>query len=970
MARRRYDYRWKEVQIINGYAVLLAYMIFSIRGIGLLVVTWTTVVLLGGFVSMIDEHDFWRLTVITLVQILWINASFLERMTSVWDMDSSSKTVKNLMTRKWQLANKARGGHPKLAVIQRVVAAVRVVVGWVLAVIHNVLLNLCILSAASLFAFGLLVTTSISIYGLVKHDYYGEDGDRRNMYPAHNVLYVLCVAQGAVFLYIFVLFRWEKTIVNQVSQAYGFQDGDRVVMNYCEETRWECNTKPSSADKRNLITYAIELVESKSSSSCLSGTLILDRLLTRQYSDKIKAPTLMEQEEEKQRQRQQQLQKQKRLDLEGKAEAQLIEKEEAKEEGRKSMEERKKREERRKKRQQREEAIIAQQRTVIKRLIGSASSTHILQKLLRTLDSRRSYDKKIREAAARIVEHVASGIRLEQFPGGINNISSLIDNFEEYRRLQPDESASLTSNTDEATTATVPPSSNTDENNGDEEEQGSYSSSESESEPEPEPESESEPASEYSESEPESESYNGISRPLSSNKPLNGYKDLVLTGLSILWRLAGSEDNCIIINNTKHLVSKIMAPVSYDLVHRTHHSAWSTSVVEASMKVMLRLIATAKNTNGDTAADLCRQTSNKGAITTMEKIVTCEECKGGELQMTAMQILVQLGRCSFTKMLVDLFIKGNCSDVSIRKTAGKELVLLFLDSKSVAALLPKEENDEFVDGLAELVSQVGNDNECRKSAAEILEHMCIHYTENDKYLRCQKEENAEKLRERKENDDYLSTIKNAMASAMPKVLREIIFDHGLTGEEGKPGYIRPDTDIESQVATDGKIDENKNNNVSSSHWQNQYNKLYVALMSLYVTACEKLELDIDAISPGEGDEGEGVAFRFAMQMVQLSRDRVSADSLTVIKLSTRIVIATMMKLQGTDCRAVKSAELERLIDSLTSVSDAMLDLEGSMIFTNGMMAIPATDGTLDSLVKEAQKLHHKIKSQDSGNNVS
>lgn len=891
----------------------------------------------------------------------------------VYTLSKGSKAVKGLLTRKRQLADQSCGGHPKPPVAKRVVAVVRMVVGWVLAQVHNALLAFCALFVVLPVFFGLLITTSLSIYGLVKQDYYGDTDDgRTNMYPAHNVVYVLCVAQGALFLYRLVVFRCQKRIVNQVSLAYGFLDDDRAVSGYCRAIIIGCVKKPSSARERNLVTYAIELMESKSPRRCLSGILILDRLLTRQHSDKIKTPTLIKEEEE--RQQQQQI-----LDLEEKNAAHLINQE--KEERKKKREERRK-----KKHQQREEAIIQQQRTVIKRLLGSASSSHILQKTLQTLDSRRSYDKKMREAAARLVEHVAGGIRLEEFPRGIKSISSLIDDFEEYRRLQPYESSSPPSNRNEAPTTIVTPSLETNENNGDDEEQGSSngSSSCSPSESGSELGSDSELVSEYSESEPESDSYDDTTQP-SSSKALHGYKNLVLNGLRILWSLAGSEDNCIIIINTKHLVSKIMAPVSYDLVHRTHHSAWSTSVVDASMKVMLRLIATAKDIKGDARADLCQQISNNEAITNMEKIVTCEECKGGELHMTAMQILMQLSRCRFTQMLIELFIKGDCSEVSIRKTAGKELVLLFLGSKSATALLPKEESDEFVGGLAEIVSQDGNDYACRKGAAEILEHMCIYYTENDEYLLCQKDGKEDYLRKKKENSEYLSTLKNAMAGVMPKVLREIL-GCGLTGEEGKPGYVRQGRDIESQNVwcpaltlcddktkkKNKKKKKNNKNKTSSSPLQNQQqHKLYVALLSLYVTACEKLHLDIDATLPGKGDQGEGVAFRFAMRMVQSNRDHVSADSLTVMKLSTRMVIATMMKLRGIGRRVIRSADLESLMDTLTSISETMLDLEGSMVFTAGATkTVPATADTLDSLVKRAQELHNEIRNQESEINVS
>ncbi|RCV37516.1 hypothetical protein SETIT_8G069300v2 [Setaria italica] len=52
----------------TGYVYLLTYLLMAITGLGYLALTWSTVVLLGGFVTSLQRKDFWCLTVISMLQ--------------------------------------------------------------------------------------------------------------------------------------------------------------------------------------------------------------------------------------------------------------------------------------------------------------------------------------------------------------------------------------------------------------------------------------------------------------------------------------------------------------------------------------------------------------------------------------------------------------------------------------------------------------------------------------------------------------------------------------------------------------------------------------------------------------------------------------------------------------------------------------------------------------------------------------
>ncbi|XP_052137684.1 uncharacterized protein LOC127756375 [Oryza glaberrima] len=267
------DYsKWEEVKAINSYALFMGYMSMAVRGMGYLVVLWTTVVLLGGFVSVLEKKDFWCLAIITLVQTVGVSTVFpsenLKKIVSSYSRGFVSTTYTFYVSKNSKDDHHRDYGQlcglANLRCTKLLASAAYVVQQVVFAVVAGPL----VLALTVLYVCGLVITTGLAAWRLRQRDYGGGGGD--NLWPALDVLYTLVLLQGVLSYYRFSSRLCEGKVVHAVAEAYRFDRWSQhpVLHRYIRETRIGCEKDPSFAKRTNLVRYALDTMDGCESPNC------------------------------------------------------------------------------------------------------------------------------------------------------------------------------------------------------------------------------------------------------------------------------------------------------------------------------------------------------------------------------------------------------------------------------------------------------------------------------------------------------------------------------------------------------------------------------------------------------------------------------------------------------------------------------------------------------------------------------
>jgi hypothetical protein len=160
------------------------------------------------------------------------------------------------------------------------------------------------------------------------------------------------------------------------------------------------------------------------------------------------------------------------------------------------------------------------------------------------------------------------------------------------------------------------------------------------------------------------------------------------------------------------------------------------------MEVMRRLVTAP----GKTGEEVRRRISgDMEAMASMERILKCKECS--DLLLQSLEIYTRLHERtlsnkeswrSLINILVHTFTQFYVKD-DIRGLAGEKLAALSSHGHGKEnAKIILQVKEEVIDDLTKMLANPNERNKFKIRAAQILEQLCIHLTDDDEYLQCLK----------------------------------------------------------------------------------------------------------------------------------------------------------------------------------------------------------------------------------------
>lgn len=299
------------------FALRLAILEKSASGLGTLGFIWATVVLLGGFAITLEKTDFWLITTILLIEGTRIFGRSHElewQHQATWSItdvgkysfrvlkSSSNFIVKTIKAIFWRETHRSREltDNAQMPVLRRVSqrAATRTwlapdvpllpYTGWVFLSrnISKLLYWLQLLSASA--------CISLSLMRLIQQDY-GEiskgDSDKRNRKSALNIFYGLALAEALLFLMEKAYWELKASyckLLEEVNNDCEFGSSGIVsIKRFFYDAYSRCvNGSIFDGLKMDLVSFAVELLESGSSDEQLTGARILRKFaISKRFSD-------------------------------------------------------------------------------------------------------------------------------------------------------------------------------------------------------------------------------------------------------------------------------------------------------------------------------------------------------------------------------------------------------------------------------------------------------------------------------------------------------------------------------------------------------------------------------------------------------------------------------------------------------------------------------------------------------------